>query len=34
LEALPVAAYTIDTQGRITFYNEAAELEWDDAPRF
>jgi PAS domain-containing protein len=28
LEALPVAIYTTDAEGRITFYNEAAAVLW------
>jgi PAS domain S-box-containing protein len=32
LEALPAAVYTTDTQGRITFYNEAAEQLWGTRP--
>ena len=32
LEALPVAVYTTDTEGRITFYNEAAAELWGHRP--
>ncbi len=33
LEALPVAVYTTDAKGRITFYNEAAAELWGHRPR-
>ena len=33
LSALPVAIYTTDTDGRITFYNEAAVALWGGRPR-
>ena len=33
LEALPVAVYTTDADGRITFYNEAAAELWGDRPK-
>ncbi|MDQ6869105.1 MAG: PAS domain-containing protein [Pseudomonadota bacterium] len=29
LEALPAAVYTIDAEGRITFFNEAAADLWE-----
>jgi PAS domain-containing protein len=32
LEALPVAVYTTDADGRITFYNEAAAELWGHRP--
>jgi PAS domain S-box-containing protein len=32
LEALPVAVYTTDAEGRITFYNEAAAELWGNRP--
>lgn len=32
LEALPVAVYTTDADGRITFYNEAAADLWGHHP--
>ncbi|TMJ69561.1 MAG: PAS domain S-box protein, partial [Alphaproteobacteria bacterium] len=32
IEALPAAIYTTDKDGRITFYNEAAELMWGRKP--
>ncbi|HEV7278074.1 MAG TPA: PAS domain S-box protein [Devosiaceae bacterium] len=32
LEALPVAVYTTDAEGRITFYNEAAATLWGRRP--
>jgi PAS domain-containing protein len=32
LEALPVAVYTTDAEGRITFYNEAAAVLWGRRP--
>jgi PAS domain S-box-containing protein len=32
LEALPVAVYTTDAEGRITFYNEAAAELWGSRP--
>jgi PAS domain S-box-containing protein len=32
LEALPVAVYTTDAEGRITFYNEAAAELWGHRP--
>jgi PAS domain S-box-containing protein len=32
LEALPVAVYTTDAEGRITFYNQAAAELWGDRP--
>jgi PAS domain S-box-containing protein len=32
LEALPVAAFTVDTQGRITSYNAAAAALWGSRP--
>jgi PAS domain S-box-containing protein len=32
LEALPAAVYTTDTQGRLTFYNEAAARLWGCRP--
>jgi PAS domain S-box-containing protein len=32
LEALPVAVYTTDAQGRITFYNQAAAALWGHRP--
>src|SRR3546814_10529328 len=32
LEALPVAVYTTDAHGRITFYNEAAAALWGCRP--
>src|SRR5215470_20092071 len=32
LEALPVAVYTTDAQGRITFYNRAAAALWGHNP--
>jgi len=32
LEALPVAVYTTDAQGRITFYNRAAAELWGHSP--
>ena len=32
LQALPVAVYTTDTEGRITFYNEAAAEFWGHRP--
>ncbi|QCI68524.1 PAS domain S-box protein [Phreatobacter stygius] len=32
LEALPVAVYTTDAEGRITFYNEAAAQFWGHRP--
>jgi PAS domain-containing protein len=31
LEALPVAVYTTDAEGRITFYNDAAAELWGQA---
>lgn len=34
LEALPVAVYTTDAEGRITFYNEAAAALWGRRPEF
>jgi PAS domain S-box-containing protein len=33
VEALPVAVYTIDTNGRITLYNDAAVALWGRAPK-
>ena|SRR5258707_563000 len=33
LNALPVGVYTIDTAGRITFYNEAAAALWGSRPK-
>src|ERR1700747_947856 len=33
LEALPVAVYTTDAEGRITFYNEAAAELWGHRPQ-
>ena len=33
LAALPVAIYTTDAQGRITFYNEAAARLWNREPK-
>jgi PAS domain S-box-containing protein len=33
LEALPVAVYTTDAEGRITFYNEAAAALWGYRPQ-
>jgi two-component system, chemotaxis family, CheB/CheR fusion protein len=33
LEALPVAVYTTDADGRITFYNEAAVALWGHRPK-
>ena len=33
LEALPVAVYTTDTEGRLTFYNEAAATLWGYHPQ-
>src|SRR5438309_10533495 len=32
LEALPVAVYTTDAEGRITFYNQAAADLWGHRP--
>ena len=32
LEALPVAVYTTDAKGRITFYNRAAAEMWGHNP--
>ncbi len=32
LEALPVAVYLTDTEGRLTFYNEAAAEFWGCRP--
>jgi PAS domain-containing protein len=32
LEALPVAVYTTDADGRITYYNQAAADLWGDRP--
>jgi PAS domain-containing protein len=32
LEALPVAVYTTDAEGRITFYNRAAAELWGHHP--
>jgi len=32
LEALPVAIYTTDADGRITFYNRAAAELWGNHP--
>jgi len=32
IEALPVALYTTDAEGRITFYNEAAAALWGCRP--
>src|SRR6202165_4576126 len=32
LEALPVAVYTTDAEGRITFYNQAAAELWGHRP--
>src|SRR5262249_62104224 len=32
LEALPVAVYTTDAEGRITFYNRAAAERWAHNP--
>ncbi|WP_245525744.1 PAS domain-containing protein [Mesorhizobium sp. M00.F.Ca.ET.216.01.1.1] len=32
MQALPVAVYTIDKQGRITFFNEAAADLWGHRP--
>jgi PAS domain S-box-containing protein len=33
LDALPVAVYTTDAQGRITYYNQAAEDLWGHRPK-
>jgi PAS domain S-box-containing protein len=33
LEALPVALYTTDAEGRLTYYNKAAESLWGWAPK-
>ena len=33
IQALPAAIYTTDKAGRITFYNEAAEMMWGRSPR-
>src|SRR5262245_21851434 len=33
LEALPVAVYTTDAEGRITFYNQAAAELWGHRPK-
>ena len=33
LEALPVALYTTDAEGRLTYYNKAAEEFWGYAPK-
>ena len=33
VEALPVAVYTTDAQGRITYYNQAAANLWGRAPK-
>jgi PAS domain S-box-containing protein len=33
LEALPVALYTTDAEGRLTYYNKAAEALWGRAPK-
>ena len=33
LEALPVALYTTDAEGRITFYNQAAADMWGHRPQ-
>jgi len=32
LSRLPVACYTLDAEGRLTFFNQAAELLWGRAP--
>ncbi|TIT61828.1 MAG: PAS domain-containing protein, partial [Mesorhizobium sp.] len=32
MQALPVAIYTVDGQGRITFFNEAAAELWGHRP--
>jgi PAS domain-containing protein len=32
-EALPVAIYTTDADGRLTFYNEAAAALWGQRPK-
>jgi PAS domain S-box-containing protein len=33
LEALPVALYTTDAEGRLTYYNKAAEALWGHTPK-
>lgn len=33
LQSLPAAAYTCDAEGKITYFNEAAEALWGRAPR-